>query len=91
MNDSLVVKTLAGFCSASVRNECAKFKVDCLIRFCAGTRYVFTTQEPFPSEIPVTMKTAISNSLKTHFLISNYHLSNLFLNLYILTSYFNFN
>ena len=47
----------------SVRNVCAKFKVDRLSRFRTGARYVFTTQKRFPSEIALTMKTATSNSL----------------------------
>ena len=46
-----------------VRNVCAKFKVDSLSRFCTGARHVLTTQKSFPSEIPLTMKTATSNSL----------------------------
>ena len=52
-----------GFVQQSVRNVCAKFKVDCLSRFRTGARQVFTTQKTFPSEIPVTMKTTVSNSL----------------------------
>ena len=52
-----------GFVQQSVRNACAKFKVDCLSRFRTGARQVFTSQKPFPSEIPLTMKTATSNSL----------------------------
>ena len=52
-----------------VRNVCAKFKVDCLSCFRTGARYVLTTQKRFPSEIVLTMKTATSNSLSTHFLI----------------------
>ena len=52
-----------GFVQQSVRNVCAKFKVDRLSRFRTGARQVFTTQKPFPSEIPLTMKTATSNSL----------------------------
>ena len=47
----------------SLRNVCPKFKVDNLSRFRTGARQVFTTQKPFPSEIPLTMKTATSNSL----------------------------
>ena len=47
----------------SVRNVCAKFKVDRLSRFRTGARQVFDTQKLFPSKIPVTMKTATSNSL----------------------------
>ena len=31
---------------------CAKFRVDRLSRFRTGARQVFTTQKPFPSEIP---------------------------------------
>ena len=42
----------------SVRNVCAKFKVGLLSRFRTGGRQVSTTQKPFPSEIPLTMKTA---------------------------------
>ena len=38
----------------SVRNVCAKFKVDPLSRFRTGARQVFTTQKLFPSEIPLT-------------------------------------
>ena len=53
----------------SVRNMCAKFKVDRLSCFRTGTRQVFTTQKLFPSEILLTMKTATSNSIETHFLI----------------------
>ena len=53
----------------SVRNMCAKFKVDRLSCFRTGTRQVFTTQKLFPSEILLAMKTATSNSIETHFLI----------------------
>ena len=42
---------------------CAKFKVDRLSHFRTGTRQMFTSQKPFPSEIPLTIKSA------THFLI----------------------
>ena len=52
-----------GFVQQSVRNVCAKFKVNRLRRFLTGTRHVLTTQKRFPSEIPLTMKTATSNSL----------------------------
>ena len=51
------------FVQQSVRNVCAKFKVDPLSRFRTGARQVFTTQKLFPSEIPLTMKIATSNSL----------------------------
>ena len=47
----------------SVRNVCAKFKVDCLSRFRTGACHVLTTKKRFPSEIPLTMKAATSNSL----------------------------
>ena len=47
----------------SVRNVCAKSKVDRLNRFRTGARQVFTIQKPLPSEIPLNMKTATSNSL----------------------------
>ena len=47
----------------SIRNMCLKFKVDCLRRFRTRARQVLTTQKPFPSEFPLTMKTATSNSL----------------------------
>ena len=50
------------FVQQSVRNVCAKFKVDRLSCFRTGARQVFTTKKPFPSEIPVTMKTATPNS-----------------------------
>ena len=53
----------------SVRNVCAKFKVDPLSRFRTRARQVFTTQKLFPSEIPLTMKTATSNFLEAYFLI----------------------
>ena len=46
----------------SVKNVCAKFKVDPLNRFCNEARQVFTTQKLFPSEIPLTMKIATTNS-----------------------------
>ena len=52
-----------GFVQQSVRNVCAKFKVDRLSRFCTGARHVKrATQKRFPSEIPLTVKTATSNS-----------------------------
>ena len=46
----------------SVRNVCAKLKVDRLSRsrFHYRARKVFTIQKPFPSEIPQTMKNEIS-------------------------------
>ena len=46
----------------SVRNVCAKLKVDRLrrSRFHNRARKVFTIQKPFPSEIPQTMKNEIS-------------------------------
>ena len=47
----------------SFRNLCAMYKVDSLSRFRRGVRQVFTTQKPFASEIPLTMKTATSSSL----------------------------
>ena len=46
----------------SVRNVFAKFKVDRLSRVCTGARQGFTTWKPFPSEIPLTIKTATSSS-----------------------------
>ena len=49
----------------SVRNVCTKFTIDPLSCFCTGVRQVFTIQKLFPSEIPLTMKTAKSNSLNT--------------------------
>ena len=42
---------------------CAKFTVDPLSPFRTGV--VFTTQKPFPSEIPLTMRTAASFFLNT--------------------------
>ena len=53
----------------SAENMCAKFKADPLSRFHTGAHQMFTTQKLFPSEIPLTMKSATSNSLWTHFLI----------------------
>ena len=47
----------------SVRNVCAKFKVDHLSRFRTGARHVVTTKKRFPSKIPLTMKITTSNSL----------------------------
>ena len=44
------------FVQQSVRNVCAKFKVDRLSRFRTGVRHVLTTQKRFPSEIPLSMK-----------------------------------
>ena len=52
-----------GFVQQSVRNVCAKFKFDRLSRFRTGARHVLTTQKRFFCEIPLTMKTATSNSL----------------------------
>ena len=63
MNNSLLRKTRYDFVQQSIRNVCAKFKIDPLSRFRTGARQVFTTQKLFPSEIPLTMKTATSNSL----------------------------
>ena len=51
------------FVQQSVRNVCAKLKVDCLSCFCIGARQVFTIQKSFPMEIPITMITATSNSI----------------------------
>ena len=51
------------FVQQSVRNMCAKFKVDRLSRFCTAARHVLTKQKRFPSEIPLIMKTATSNSI----------------------------
>ena len=56
-------KRWQGFAQQSVRNVCAKYKDDRLSRFRTGARHVFTTQKRFPSEIPLTMKTATTNSL----------------------------
>ena len=63
MNNSLLRKTRYDFVQQSIRNVCAKFKIDPLSRFRTGARQVFTTQKLFPSEIPLTMKTATLNSL----------------------------
>ena len=52
MNDALLEKTRAQFVQQSIRNVCAKFKVDRLSRLHTGARQLFTTQELFPSEIP---------------------------------------
>ena len=53
----------------SVKNVCAKFKVDRLSSFRIGARHMLTTQKCFPGKIPLTLKTTTSDSLKTHFLI----------------------
>ena len=52
VHNSLLEKLLVSFCTAAVGNACAKFKVDCLSRFCIEFCNVFTPQKPFPSEIP---------------------------------------
>ena len=46
---------------------CAKFKIDSLSSLRTGARQVLTTQKPFPSEIPLTIKTATLNSLENTF------------------------
>ena len=63
MNNSLLEKRGHGCMQQSVGNVCAKFKFDRLSCFFSGARQVFTTQKRFPSEIPLTMKNATSNSL----------------------------
>ena len=63
MNDSILEKTRASFCSGPVRNVSAKLKVARSSRFCTGACHMFSTQEPFPSETPLTMKTRTSNFL----------------------------
>ena len=42
MYNTLLEKTRTVLCS-SLLETCAKFKVDCLSRFCIGARQVFTT------------------------------------------------
>ena len=64
MNDSFLEKRVY-VAQNPVRNVCAKIKVDRLNRFLTETREVFTTQKPFPSEIPLTMKIPTSNSRNT--------------------------
>ena len=56
MSNSLLDKSGHGFAQVSVRNVCAKFKVDHLSRFCTGARQGFTTQKPSPSQIPHSRK-----------------------------------
>ena len=51
MNNLLLKKYGHGFVQQSVRNVCAKFKVDPLSGFCTGARQMFTTQKLFPREI----------------------------------------
>ena len=53
----------------SVRTVCAKFKVDSLNRFFTGARQVSTTQKPFPSQIPLTMKMQHQILFEIRFLI----------------------
>ena len=50
-----------GFVQQSFRHVGAKFKVDHLSRFRTGARQVLTAWKSFPSEIPLTMKTATSS------------------------------
>ena len=61
-NDSLLEKAGTVLCS-SLLEKCAKFKVDRFSRFCTRAHHVLTTQKRFPSKIPLTRKTATSNSL----------------------------
>ena len=63
MNNSLLEKTQAQFCTVVFKNFCVKFKVDRLSRFRNGAEQVFTTQKAFRSEIPLTMKTSTTSSL----------------------------
>ena len=56
-------KRRPSFVQLSFRNVCAKFKVDPFSRFHTGAHHVLTTQKSSPSKIPLTMKTATSNSL----------------------------
>ena len=48
---------------------CAKFKADHLSRFCTAARQVFSTQKPFSSKIPLTMKMKHQILFKIRFLI----------------------
>ena len=61
MNDSLLEKTWALLVQHPFENMCTKFKVYRLSRFLTGACQVFTTQKPFPSEIPLTIKTETPN------------------------------
>ena len=63
INNSLLETTGHGLCSSLLEMCVQKFRVDLYSRFCIGARQVFTTQKPFPTEIPLTMKTATSNPL----------------------------
>ena len=63
MNNLLLEKRGHEFVQQPVRNVCAKFTVDRLSHFCTGARQVFTAQKLFTSKIPLTVKTATSNSL----------------------------
>ena len=58
----------------SVRNVCAKFKVDPLSRFRTGARQVFTTHKLFSSEIPLTLKLQHQIPFK-HIFWSSYYLT----------------
>ena len=49
-------KRVHAFVQQSVRNVCAKFKVDRCFR--TGACYVLTTKKRFLSEIPLSMKIA---------------------------------
>ena len=66
-----------GFVQQSVKNVCAKFKVDRLSRFRTGVCHVLTTQEFFSTKIPLTRKLQHQIPSK-HIFWSNYHLSSFF-------------
>ena len=57
------------FVQQVVINKYAKLKVDRFSSLSTGARQVFTTQKPFLSEIPLTMRTGKSNKFSTRFLI----------------------
>ena len=50
MNDSLLEKTQARFCSASIRNVWAKFKVNRSCHFGTGAHEKLTTKKSFLSK-----------------------------------------
>ena len=57
-----------------VRNVCAKFKVDSLSLACTGSCQVFTIQKSLLSEIPLSMKTATLDTLRSVKCLLNFFL-----------------
>ena len=60
--NSLLEKSRLYFCTAAAGNVCANFKVDRLSRFCTESWNALSPRKPFPGKIPLTVKTATSNT-----------------------------